>query len=54
MSNCYMQCFYRINFVVIPSYIELPCSNQALFSTCPKSQYKNVNILRMERAFKMK
>ena len=24
MSNYYTPCFYRINFVVIPSYIELP------------------------------
>ena len=26
MSNYYVPCFYRIDFVVIPSYIELPCS----------------------------
>ena len=25
MSNYYAPCFYRINFVVILSYIELPC-----------------------------
>ena len=25
MSNYYAPCFYRIDFVVIPSYIELPC-----------------------------
>ena len=24
MSNYYATCFYRINFAVIPSYIELP------------------------------
>ena len=24
MSNYYAPCFYRIDFVVIPSYIELP------------------------------
>ena len=28
MSNYYAPCFYRINFVVIPSYIELPCSDR--------------------------
>ena len=27
MSNYYAPCFYRIDFVVIPSYIELPCSD---------------------------
>ena len=26
MSNYYEPCFYRIDFDVIPSYIELPCS----------------------------
>ena len=26
MSNYYAPCFYRIDFVVIPSYIKLPCS----------------------------
>ena len=26
MTNYYTPCFYRIDFVVIPSYIELPCS----------------------------
>ena len=25
MSNYYAPCFYRIGFVVIPSYIERPC-----------------------------
>ena len=25
MSNYYAPCLYRIDFVVIPSYIELPC-----------------------------
>ena len=36
MSNCYAPCFYRIDFVVIPSYVELPwyvcpiCYHQAL------------------------
>ena len=25
MSNYYAPCFYRIDFVFIPSYIELPC-----------------------------
>ena len=24
MSNCYVPCFYRIDFVVIPSHIVLP------------------------------
>ena len=24
MNNYYAPCFYRINFVIIPSYIELP------------------------------
>ena len=28
MSNYYAPCFYRIDFVVIPSYIELPCSKK--------------------------
>ena len=27
MSNYYAPCFYRIDFVVISPYIELPCSN---------------------------
>ena len=26
MSNCYVPFFYRIDFAVIPSYIEFPCS----------------------------
>ena len=25
MSNYYAPCFYKIEFFVIPSYIELPC-----------------------------
>ena len=29
MSNYYAPCFYRIDFVVIPSYMELPCLCQA-------------------------
>ena len=28
MSNYYAPCLYKINFVVIPSYIELPCRNR--------------------------
>ena len=34
MSNYYVPCFYRIDFVVIPSYIELPWLNlpKILFS----------------------
>ena len=32
MSNYYASCFYRIGFVVIPSYIELPLFNTAI--TC--------------------
>ena len=28
MSNYYEPCFYRIDIVVIPSYIELPCFKQ--------------------------
>ena len=28
MSINYAPCFYRIDFVVIPSYIELSCSEQ--------------------------
>ena len=28
MSNYYAPCFYRIDFVVIPSYIELPWNNK--------------------------
>ena len=28
MSNYYAPCFYRIDSVVIPSYIELPCFQQ--------------------------
>ena len=31
MSNYCAPCFYRIDFVVIPSYIELPCWNQCYF-----------------------
>ena len=27
MSNYYAPCFYRVDFVVIPSYIELPWPN---------------------------
>ena len=27
MSNNYAPCFIRIDFVVIPSYVELPCKN---------------------------
>ena len=27
MSNYYASYFYRIDFVVIPSYTELPCSD---------------------------
>ena len=27
MSNNYAPCFNRIHFVVIPSYVELPCKN---------------------------
>ena len=30
MRNYYAPCFYRIDFVVIPCYIELPCFNQAV------------------------
>ena len=28
MSNYYVPCFYRIDFAVIPSYIELPWDNK--------------------------
>ena len=31
MSNYYASCFYRIDFVAISSYIELPCLNKKLF-----------------------
>ena len=30
MSNDYAPCFNRIDFVVIPSYIELPCMSPSL------------------------
>ena len=33
---------------------EINLSNQEVFSTQPKSQDKNVNILRTKRAFKVK
>ena len=28
MSNNYAPCFIRIDFVVIPSYVELPCKKR--------------------------
>ena len=31
MSNNYAPCYNRIDFVVIPSYIELPCYSGTLF-----------------------
>ena len=30
MSNYYAPCFYRIDFVVIPSYLKLPCSKKKI------------------------
>ena len=33
MSNYYAPCFYRIDFVVIPSYIEIPCYKAISYMT---------------------
>ena len=43
MSNYYAPCFYRIDFVVIPSYIELPCENQQLLMMLLLQQHKLIN-----------
>ena len=32
MSNYYAPCFYRIDFVVIPSYIELSWKKELIFT----------------------
>ena len=33
MRNYYAPCFYRIDVVIIPSYIELPCRNHKIDKT---------------------
>ena len=39
MSNYYAPCFYRVDFVVIPSYIELPCCNLRTFTATKVTTY---------------
>ena len=47
--------FFLVNHAVTPKISKLTyLSNQAVFCTCPKSQDKNLNILRTNRVFKMK
>ena len=41
MSNYYAPCFYRIDFVVIPSYIELPCINTIVLRLTRTSRMKS-------------
>ena len=48
-------CIVIVNQAVMSQISKLTyLSNQAGFSACPKSQDKNLNILRTKRAFKMK
>ena len=47
--NCFLTRLWRHKFWNLPFF-----SNQAVFSTSPKSPDKNLNILRMKKAFRMK
>ena len=47
MSNYYAPCFYIIDFVVIPFYIELPCTNIDLFRLNTQFLLNNKSFLKV-------